>query len=107
MASGVPVVTTDAGGIPYIVAHEETCLMIPRNDHEAMAAAAFRLLDDNDLSVRLTRAAREASRKFTWPAVRDQWLSLYYELVQDRLKGKGENGNQITAEEELSPRLEA
>ncbi|HYY59203.1 MAG TPA: glycosyltransferase family 4 protein, partial [Pyrinomonadaceae bacterium] len=46
LASGMPVVTTNAGGIPYIVKHEETCLMVERNDHEAMAAAAIRLLED-------------------------------------------------------------
>jgi len=80
MASGVPIVTTDAGGIPYIVTHEETCLMIPRNDHEAMAASALRLLTDSELAVRITRQAREASRKFTWDAVRDEWLALYHEL---------------------------
>lgn len=83
MASGVPIVTTDAGGIPYIVTHEETCLMIPRDDHEAMAASALRLLDDSELAVSLTRRAREASRKFTWPAVRDEWVKLYHELAQE------------------------
>jgi glycosyltransferase involved in cell wall biosynthesis len=82
MASGVPVVTTDAGGIPYIVTHEETCLMVPRDDHEAMAAAAFRLLDDNELASSITRRAREASRTFTWPIVGRQWLQLYRDLAR-------------------------
>jgi glycosyltransferase involved in cell wall biosynthesis len=82
MASGLPVVTTDAGGIPYIVTHEETCLMVARDDHEAMAASAFRLLEDPELAARLTRRAREESRKFTWPAVRDEWLRLYRELAR-------------------------
>ena len=86
MASGLPVVTTDAGGIPYIVTHEESCLMVGRNDPEAMAAAAFRLLEEEGLAARLTRRAREESRKFEWPAVRDQWVSLYHELVRGRVK---------------------
>lgn len=80
MASGVPVVTTDAGGIPYIVTHEETCLMVPRNDHQAMAEAAFRLLNDPELAVRLTRNARESSKRFTSAGVRAEWLRLYREL---------------------------
>lgn len=81
MASGVPVVTTDAGGIPYIVTHEETCLMISRNDHNAMAASALRLLDDDELAVQIARRARESSRKFTWTAVKDEWLKLYRGLA--------------------------
>jgi glycosyltransferase involved in cell wall biosynthesis len=86
MASGLPVVTTDAGGIPYIVTHEETCLMVGRDDPEAMAAAAFRLLEEEGLAARLTRRAREESRKFEWPSVRDNWVALYHELARGGAK---------------------
>jgi glycosyltransferase involved in cell wall biosynthesis len=82
MASGLPVVTTDAGGIPYIVTHEETCLMVGRDDPAAMASAALRLLEEEGLAARLTRRAREESRKFEWPAVRDNWVRLYHELAR-------------------------
>ncbi|HEX6625135.1 MAG TPA: glycosyltransferase family 4 protein [Pyrinomonadaceae bacterium] len=81
LAAGLPVVTTDAGGIPYIVTHEETCLMIGRDDHEAMAAGALRLLSDGELAARIARNAREHCRKFSWPAVQREWLKLYHELV--------------------------
>ena len=88
MASGLPVVTTDAGGIPYIVTHEETCLMVGRDDPEAMAAAAFRLMEEEGLAARLTRRAREESRKFEWPAVRDEWVRLYHELAHGKAAGR-------------------
>lgn len=81
MASGLPIVTSDAGGIPYIVKDQETCLMFRRNDHEAMAACAFRLLEDDNLALRIVRRAREESRKFTWEEVADDWLKLYRELA--------------------------
>ena len=80
MAAGLPVVTTDAVGIPYIVTNNETCLMVSCNDHEALAASAIRLLEDNELAAKIARQAREASRKFTWTAVRDEWVKLYHEL---------------------------
>lgn len=80
MAAGLPVVTTDAGGIPYIVTHNETCLMVPCNDHEALAASAIRLLEDKELAAKIARQAREASRSFTWNVVRDEWVKLYHEL---------------------------
>lgn len=80
-AAGLLVVTTDAGGIPYIVDHEETALMIPCNDHEAMAAAAIRLLEDQELASRIAYKARESSRQWTWEEVRDKWVGLYHELA--------------------------
>jgi len=80
-AAGLPVVTTDAGGIPYILTHEETGLMVPRNDHEAMAAAAFRLLEDQELALKIARQAREASRQYTWAEVRNKWVGLYHEMA--------------------------
>jgi glycosyltransferase involved in cell wall biosynthesis len=81
LSCGLPVVTTDAGGVPYIVTHEETALIVPRGDHEAMAASAIRILEDNDLALRLSRDGRESCRRFTWPAVRDEWLRVYSELM--------------------------
>jgi L-malate glycosyltransferase len=84
LAAGLPVVTTDAGGIPYIVTHEETCLMVARDDHEAMAAAALRLLEDPGLASSIARNAREHCRKFSWPMVQGEWFRLYHELASAR-----------------------
>ncbi|HKP87109.1 MAG TPA: glycosyltransferase family 4 protein, partial [Blastocatellia bacterium] len=83
-ASGLPVVTTDAGGIPYILAHEETGLMVRRGDHEALAASAIRLLEDNALAAGIAARARERCRDFSWTEVRDQWLRLYRPLARHR-----------------------
>jgi L-malate glycosyltransferase len=80
-AAGLPVVTTDAGGIPYIVRHEETGLMVPCGDAAAMAAAALRVLREPGLAARLTRAARaECLRRYVWPAVEAEWVALYEAL---------------------------
>jgi glycosyltransferase involved in cell wall biosynthesis len=81
MACGVPVITTDAGGIPYIVTHEETCLMVPRNDHRAMAEAAFQLLANHQLAIKIARNARQSCKKFTSQAASAEWLNLYRELL--------------------------
>jgi L-malate glycosyltransferase len=83
-ASGLPVVTTAAGGIPYIVRDQETALLVPVGDHQAAAAAAFRLLDEPALSGRLTRAGlQECKSHYSWASVRDQWLALYSELAAE------------------------
>src|SRR5947199_743297 len=81
-ASGLPVVTTDAGGIPYIVRDGETGLIVPRGDDQGMAAAALRLLVDPALAERLTACALEECRhKYAPEAVVREWRSMYEGLV--------------------------
>ncbi|MDQ1559421.1 MAG: hypothetical protein QOD32_2481 [Pyrinomonadaceae bacterium] len=82
-AAGLPVVTTDAGGIPYILADGQTGLMVGRGDHEALAAAAISLLEDEALAERLAANALAACRQYSWAAVRDEWLKLYFELADE------------------------
>jgi len=85
MACGLNVVTTDGGGaIPYIMTNEQTGLIVKRNDHEALAAAAIRLLEDNEFALKLVRAAHESSKKFTWPYIRNEWLKVYRELAEEK-----------------------
>jgi glycosyltransferase involved in cell wall biosynthesis len=85
MACGLNVVTTDGGGsIPYIMTNEETGLIVKRDDHEALAAAAVRLLEDNEFALQLVRNAHESSKKFTWPYIRNEWLKVYRELAKEK-----------------------
>jgi glycosyltransferase involved in cell wall biosynthesis len=85
MACGLNVVTTDGGGaIPYIMTNEVTGLIVDRDDHEALAAGAIRLLNDNEFALKLVRNAHESSKKFTWPYIRDEWLNLYHELAKEK-----------------------
>ena len=83
-ASGLPVIATRAGGIPYIATHEETALLVPVGDHVAMADAALRLLRDPDLVERLTTNARESCQRYTEQPVRDAWVALYRRLPPRR-----------------------
>jgi L-malate glycosyltransferase len=83
-ASGLPVIATAAGGIPYIAEHERTALLIPPGDHEAMAAAAFRLLGDGDLVEQLTANAYEECLRYSVEPVQKQWLGVYRELMNGK-----------------------
>ncbi len=80
-ASGLLVVTTDAGGIPYILRHEETGLMVSCGDYKGVAENALRLLSDPQLASRLAHSARSSVRRCTSGAVRDAWLHLYEDLA--------------------------
>jgi L-malate glycosyltransferase len=76
-ASGLPVVTSDAGGIPFILRHEEQGLLVPRGDPAALSAAALRLLDNPHLATRLASQARRVCDDYTCARVRADWLALY------------------------------
>lgn len=81
-AAGLPVVTTDAGGIPYIVTDGVTGLMVKRGDHEALAARAISLLEEPGLAERLaSRARAECMDRYVWNAVSGEWSELYQMLV--------------------------
>jgi glycosyltransferase involved in cell wall biosynthesis len=81
MASGLPIVATKAGGIPYIVQHEETALLVPLDDDEAVAHCCFRLLDDPQLGRRLAARGRQELARYTPVESRDRWVALYRELL--------------------------
>lgn len=59
MALGTPCVATPVTGIPEVIEHEVTGLLVPERDPRALAAAIARLLDDPDLRVGLAKAARD------------------------------------------------
>lgn len=83
-AAGLPVVTTDAGGIPYIVEDERTGLLVPRGDEGRLAAGVLKLLHDDTLAQELIRAAQAECRRYTWAAVRREWLRIYHALAQGK-----------------------
>jgi glycosyltransferase involved in cell wall biosynthesis len=80
-ACGLPVVTTNAGGIPYIVTDHETGLLVPCDDDAAMAEGALWLLANPERAAALARNGHALCRQFTWEAVRDQWVQAYRQLA--------------------------
>jgi glycosyltransferase involved in cell wall biosynthesis len=67
MASGRPIVASNLGQIAEVLTNEDSALLTPPDDAEALAAAVVRLVDDADLRARLGAAARAAAvRHHTW-----------------------------------------
>lgn len=76
-ASGLPVVSTEAGGMPAILRHGHHGLLAPLQDHAAIAREALFLLDHPEAACRFARAARDTCAGYTWEAARQQWLDVY------------------------------
>ena len=81
LASGVPVVSTHVGGVPYLVKHEKTALLVPPGDVDAMAKAVIRVLEDPELADQLVTSGLAEIHKYTWPNVREELLSVYSDAL--------------------------
>lgn len=79
-AFGLPVVSTNVGGIPHLLRPEQEALLVPEGDAEALAAAVCRLLEEPGLAARLSMAGREVAERSSWPRVRPLWEELLAEM---------------------------
>jgi L-malate glycosyltransferase len=80
-ASGLPVVSTRAGGVPTIITDGAQGLLADLDDHETIARHVLALLDSPALASSLARHAHAAVQSYTWPAVRRQWLQIYQQVL--------------------------
>jgi glycosyltransferase involved in cell wall biosynthesis len=76
MAAGTCIVSTDVGGIPYLLKHDESALLVSPNDERGMADAIKRYLCEEGLAERLSTNARRAAEEFDWSAVLVNWHTL-------------------------------
>lgn len=84
LASGVPVVSTNVGGVPYLVEHQKTAMLVPPQDPEAMASAILSLVNDDSKARAIANAGIETVQRYTWPNVRDRLLSVYEGVLTKR-----------------------
>ena len=75
MAAGVPVVATSAGAVPEVVG--DAAELVAPGDHEALAAALARVIDDAALRARLVEAGRARASSFTWESAAASMIDLY------------------------------
>jgi 2-deoxystreptamine N-acetyl-D-glucosaminyltransferase/2-deoxystreptamine glucosyltransferase len=81
MAAGVPVVASDVGGIPEVVRHGETGLLVPPGNVDALAAALDLLVSDPALRHRLAAGARARARTYAWPHLAGRVADLYARVL--------------------------
>ncbi|WP_295991395.1 glycosyltransferase family 4 protein [Rugamonas sp.] len=77
LASGVAVVSTDVGGVPYLVEDGRTALLVPPQSPPQMAAAVLRLTEQPELKASLRAAGLKQMQQYTWAQVRPRLLRVY------------------------------
>ncbi len=83
MAAGVPVAATHVGGVPEIVEHERTGLLVPPRDPDAMAAALRRLLTGPEERCTFAAAARRDIEARYTPEAYRRSMAAFYEQMMD------------------------
>lgn len=87
MASGVPVVGADAGGIPFVVDDGRTGFLVRPGDTDGWTARLRELLTDPALRQSMSAAAREDAVQHSWRAATESLVSSY-ELAIERHRGR-------------------
>ena len=82
MASHLPVIATNVGGVPDIVKHEQTGLLVDSKNPEQIARAILRLYKDKDLSTALRLNAYSALGKYDWDSISQEVKLIYQNLVK-------------------------
>lgn len=82
MALGIPVVSTNVGGVPYLIENKVTGILVKRNDHKAMAHAALRLIRSPRLRARFVKNARRVVADYRWEKVWPLWRALYLSQLE-------------------------
>ena len=82
MASGLPVIASDVGGIPSMIEHGATGLLAAPRNHDQLAEAIIALLDDEAYRKRLAGRARHLAFERHLPSqVAEKTLSVYREII--------------------------
>ena len=103
MAAGVPVVATAVGGNPEIVINEETGLLVPARDPDALAGAIERLLLAPDLAARFSAAARDkVEQRYSNQKMVTSFQDLYLHLAERQIDKEEER----TTKRQRAERLE-
>jgi glycosyltransferase involved in cell wall biosynthesis len=76
MALGLPVVSTNVGGIPFLLKDKVDALLVKPNRIEDFAKAVLQLLEHPDLAAQLSKAGRKKVEHFDWEVVKEKWVSV-------------------------------
>jgi len=76
MALGLPVISTNVGGIPYLIENNVTGVLVPPNDVISMSNEIKKLLSTQDRLKKIASNARAQVEKFDWDVVKGDWKSI-------------------------------
>jgi glycosyltransferase involved in cell wall biosynthesis len=73
MALGLPVISTNVGGMPHLIEHGKNGLLVPKNDAMAFVKAILDVRSNTELQKKLVFNARKKVESFDWKVIRLKW----------------------------------
>lgn len=74
MGLGLIIVSTNAGGMPYLIENGEDGILVDESSSEQMAAEIIRLMNLENIEMGIK--AREKAMQFDWNSIRNQWIKV-------------------------------
>ena len=85
MACGLPVVASNVGGIPSIVKHEKTGMLVRPGDAADISAKICMLLEKHDLRHQIIENARHmVLEQFTWETIAESFINTYQAVIRTK-----------------------
>ena len=73
MACGLPVISTNVGGCPYVIDHEKTGFLVEDNDDVNMTNYVLKIINDEVISKEMTEKAKNELSIYNWKSVKEKW----------------------------------
>lgn len=86
MAAGKAIIASNVGGVPENVRHEQTGLLVPGDDPEALSLALRRLESDPALRDRLATAGNRYVQDYDWARIAEQYAQVYRTVLPGKWK---------------------
>lgn len=104
MAAGVPVVSTDVGGVSEVVLHNESGLLSVAKDDAQLATNLQRLHGDSDLRRQFVLSGCErAGKLFAQQRMHEEYAQLYEDMSAGRSGGRRSSGQTVVRSDRLQP----
>jgi len=76
MALGLPVISTNVGGMPYLIEHDKTGILVPPNDATVFIDAIHDIISHPEKVSKLTKKARNQVEQYDWEIIKHRWFKL-------------------------------
>ena len=83
MALGLPVISTNVGGIPFLIKDRKDGVLVPANDKEKFVFEIENLISDNKFASEISTNARKKAEEFDWDQVKYKWFEVIDPLVKN------------------------